>query len=121
MMNKFCQLQRLKAQRGLDCSLEEKDKVKPGVKFEMDPKAYDYILKFCQESIPDLQAESNLHNSSNSKVLARYARALQMAECGVGRYITPHPPNNIVEHVSGTQTCYSQVCEIVELVGHGVN
>ncbi|KNZ54563.1 hypothetical protein VP01_2912g1 [Puccinia sorghi] len=85
----------------------------------MDPKAYDYILKFRQESIPDLQAESNLHNSSNSKVLARYARALQMAECGVGRYITPHPPNNIVEHVSGTQTCYSQVCEIVELEVEG--
>ncbi|KNZ50243.1 hypothetical protein VP01_4531g3 [Puccinia sorghi] len=73
-MNKFCQLQRLKAQRGLDCSLEEKDKVKPGVKFEMDPKAYDDIQKFFQEAIPDLRAESNLRNSSNSKVLSRLRR-----------------------------------------------
>ena len=84
MMNKFCQLQRLKAQRGLDCALEEKDKVKPGVKFEMDPKTYDEILKFCQESMPDLRAVSDSGNSSNLKVLATYAKSLRSAECGGG-------------------------------------
>lgn len=116
-MNKFCQLQRLKKQQGLDCAHEEKDRIKRGVKFEMDSTAYNEILFFLREENPDLCAHSDLPHPPNSQVLFNYAKSIVSAECPGGKAISRQQPNDMIEYVANGLTCYGQVCEIVELAG----
>ncbi|KNZ52113.1 hypothetical protein VP01_3690g2 [Puccinia sorghi] len=117
IMNKFCQLQRLKAQQGLDCAYEEKERIKRGTKFEMDLTAYNKILLFLRESTPELCANSELPHPPNAKVLFNYAKSIISAECAGGKDISRQQPNDMIEYVADGHTCYGQVAEIVELAG----
>ncbi|KNZ51297.1 hypothetical protein VP01_4006g2 [Puccinia sorghi] len=117
MMNKFLQLQRQKAQRGLDCAHEEKERIKRGMKFEMDLTAYNKILLFLQESTPKLCANSELPHPPNAKVLFNYVKSIILAECGGGKVISRQQPNNMIQYVADGHNCYGQVTIILELEG----
>ncbi|KNZ50353.1 hypothetical protein VP01_4471g1, partial [Puccinia sorghi] len=120
IMNKFCQLQRLMAQGGLDCAKETNDKITRGMEFDMDETVYEDILKICQRLLPDLRSHCDVPHPKNAKVLFKHAKSVLSAICGGGMRISREPPNNMIEYVSDGQTCFGKVCEIVELKG-GVN
>ncbi|KNZ56322.1 hypothetical protein VP01_2434g5 [Puccinia sorghi] len=120
MMNKFCQLQRLKAQRGLDCALEGKETITCGSKFEIEEAAYNGILHFCQRSMPDLCLHFDGPHPRNSIILSNCAREISHMECEGGRWFSQKSPNDIVQYFSEGETVYGQVIEIIELKA-GVN
>ena len=116
-MNKFCQLQRLKGQWGLDCAVKKKEEIKPGVKFQLATNTYDEILNFCQKLVPQLCNCRDLPHPKGARVLYDYAKEILSAKCAAGRRISKHEPNDVIEYISNGKTCYGQVCEIVELAG----
>jgi hypothetical protein len=117
MMKKFCQLQRLTAQNGLDCASGTTERTARGVKFDIEKEAYNEIFTFCRNTMPDLCSFYDVPHPKGSKVLSNYAKEISTYVCDGGMQISKHSPNNIIEYTLDNQTRYSQVCEIIELMG----
>ncbi|PLW52380.1 hypothetical protein PCASD_00239 [Puccinia coronata f. sp. avenae] len=116
-MNKFCQLQRFKAQGGLDCAIEERKKGTAGINFEIDASAYREILDFCWKSAPDLRAYDDVPHRKNSQILFNHTKSIRSAECSNRMRISRQKPNDMIEYmpymVNG-KTSYGQAPEIRE-------
>ncbi|KAA1099777.1 hypothetical protein PGT21_020219 [Puccinia graminis f. sp. tritici] len=119
-MNKFCQRQRLKAAHGLDCARKQGDKKQVEAPFEMDRMAYDQVLHFCRQTVPDLRAYYNLPHPPEAKVMFSLAKEIRSLEVGQGRRISKRKPNDIVEYISKDgELAYGQVCDIIRPTGIG--
>ncbi|KAA1117796.1 hypothetical protein PGT21_023590 [Puccinia graminis f. sp. tritici] len=119
-MNKFCQRQRLKAAHGLDCARKQGDKKQVEAPFEMDRMAYDQVLHFCRQTVPDLRAYYDLPHPPEAKVMFSLAKEIRSLEVGQGRRISKRKPNDIVEYISKDgELAYGQVCDIIRPTGIG--
>ena len=116
-MNKFCQLQRFKAQGRLDCAVEERKKGTAEINFDIDASAYWEILDFCQKSAPDLQVYDDVPHPRNSQILFNHAKSIRSAECSNGMRISREKPNDMIEYMVNGKTSYGQLCEILKLSG----
>ncbi|KNZ61847.1 hypothetical protein VP01_134g7 [Puccinia sorghi] len=116
----FCQLQKLKAQQGLDSAHEERERIKQGIKFKMDLTAYNKILLFLQKSTPKLCANSELPPPPYAKVLLNYAKSIVSAECSGRKDISRQQPNDMMEYVANGHTCDGQAAEILEWPVEGI-
>ncbi|KAA1102373.1 hypothetical protein PGTUg99_030772 [Puccinia graminis f. sp. tritici] len=119
IMKKFCQLQRLKTQHGLDGALQEETVIRGGATFEMNKATYEQILKFCRRSTPELRANHELPHPRDAKVMFDSAKEIRSLDCGRGKKVTPKEPNNMIEYVGDDgEARYAQVVDIIELMGH---
>lgn len=116
MMKKICQLQHLKAQRGLNCVIDKQKKLqRAGVKFEMNEGAYRKILDFCRQLTPELQEEDEGPHPTDAKVFFNLAKDIGSCDCGRGKRIGKNGPNNMIEWTAAHgSAAYGQVVDIIE-------